>query len=120
MAKNETVRNSPAILEQDKDGFTNLQEMKDYSPANQAYTTEKVKAAFEEMEAKQVLEVKALEAMNKARDIANAAEWAFHNIMLGVKNQVSAQYGEDSSELASLGLKKKSEYKKPTGRKKKP
>jgi hypothetical protein len=69
------------------------------------------------MTAKQALEVKAIEAMNKARDIANDAEWAFHNMMLGVKTQVAAQYGESSSQLESLGLKKKTEYKKPTGRK---
>ena len=119
MAKNETVRNSPAILKQDKDGYTNLESMTDYKPANDKFTFDKVKESYALMTAKQALEVKAIEAMNKARDIANDAEWAFHNMMLGVKAQVSAQYGEDSSELASLGLKKKSEYKSPTGRKKK-
>jgi len=33
-----------------------------------------------------------------------------------VKTQVRAQYGEDSNELAALGLKKKSEKKSPTRR----
>jgi hypothetical protein len=34
--------------------------------------------------------------------------------MLGVKAQVIAQYGHDSDEVQSLGLKKKSEHKRPT------
>ncbi len=52
-----------------------------------------------------------------ARDTANAAEWAFHNAMLGAKDQIIAQYGDDSNEVQSLGLKKKSEYKASSGRK---
>jgi len=51
-----------------------------------------------------------------ARDDATAAEWAFHNAILGVKKQVIAQYGEDSNEMQSLGLTKKSEIVRP-GRK---
>ncbi len=38
-----------------------------------------------------------------------AAEWAFHNAVLGVKDQVKAQYGKDSDELQSVGLTKESE-----------
>ena len=52
-------------------------------------------------------------ALDTARDDAAAAEWAFHNAMLGGKDQVKAQFGDDSNELQSLGLKKKSEYKSP-------
>jgi len=33
-------------------------------------------------------------------------------MILGVKAQVKAQYGEDSDEYASLGMKKKSEDKR--------
>jgi hypothetical protein len=43
MAKNETVRNSPAILKQDKDGYTNLESMSDYKPANDKFAFDKVK-----------------------------------------------------------------------------
>jgi hypothetical protein len=117
MAKDETKRNSPAILKADKNGFTNLEGMIDYKPANEAYTYEKVKAAYDLILSKQALEVKATEAMNVARDIANSAEWAFHYMMLGIKKQVAAKYGENSSQLESLGLKKKTYYKKPSGRK---
>ena len=44
-----------------------------------------------------------------AYDSAVAAEWAFHNAMLGVKEQVRAQFGADSNEVQALGLVKKSE-----------
>jgi hypothetical protein len=37
--------------------------------------------------------------------------------MPGAKDQVAAQFGKDSNEYQSLGLKKKSEYAKATGRK---
>jgi hypothetical protein len=34
-------------------------------------------------------------------------------MMLGVKTQVVAQYGDNSDQVQALGLKKKSERKKP-------
>jgi hypothetical protein len=37
--------------------------------------------------------------------------------MLGVKEQVIAQFGKNSDQLQALGLKKKSEYKAPAARK---
>ena len=51
-----------------------------------------------------------------ARDKLAATEQRFHKQILDVKTQVRAQYGEDSNELAALGLKKKSEKKSPTRR----
>ncbi len=38
----------------------------------------------------------------------------FHDYMLGAKDQVKAQFGSSSNELQGLGIKKKSEYDKPT------
>ncbi len=46
-------------------------------------------------------------------DAAVAAEWRFHEAMQGAKEQVIAQYGKSSDQVQSLGLKKKSEYKRP-------
>ncbi|MBI3363815.1 MAG: hypothetical protein HY033_02795, partial [Ignavibacteriae bacterium] len=53
------------------------------------------------------------DALKAKRDAAVAAELAFHQAMLGVKEQVIAQYGKNSDQVASLGLKKKSEYRRP-------
>ena len=55
-------------------------------------------------------------ALAAARDAAVAAEWAFHNAVLGSKTQVDAQYGENSDQRQSLGRKKKSERARPTRR----
>jgi hypothetical protein len=62
-------------------------------------------------------ELAAQVALETARDAAAAAEWEFHNIMLGVKTQVMAQFGDSSDQVQALGLKKKSERKMPTARK---
>lgn len=61
--------------------------------------------------------IQAEAAAEAKRAAANAGEWEFHNAILGAKVQVEAQFGSDSDELASLGLKKKSEYKTPSRRK---
>jgi hypothetical protein len=53
-------------------------------------------------------------AFAAARDASLAMQWEFHDAILGVKNQVKAQYGANSDEVATLGLKKKSERRSPT------
>ena len=39
------------------------------------------------------------------------------DLMLGVKDQVTAQFGRDSNEVQSIGLKKASERKAPQRKK---
>lgn len=113
MAKDQTKRIEPKILESDKYSAAALQKLNDYNPPNAKYSLDKTLAALKEMTAKQETEAQAWGAYQAARDKANDAEWAFHNLILGVKEQVIAIYGKDSDEVQSLGLKKKSEYKKP-------
>lgn len=48
--------------------------------------------------------------------MGSVAEWAFRDNILGAKVPVPAEFGEDSEELQSLGLKKKSERKRPMRR----
>ena len=52
------------------------------------------------------------EAVDAARDKLATSEQIAHGKMLGVKDSVCAQYGDDSNEYAALGMKKKSERKK--------
>ena len=59
------------------------------------------------------VEPRAQNAPDAARDAAIASQWEHHNLILGVKAQANAQFGADSDEVASLGLKKKSERKAP-------
>jgi hypothetical protein len=87
-----------------------------YAPANPAFSKCAVMEARCDVTRLRKVEADAIAALAIARLEAIAKEWEFHNFMLGVKEQVIAQFGIDSDELASLGRKKKSEYKLP-GRK---
>jgi hypothetical protein len=117
MAKNEAIRIRPVVLQADLDAQIALQAISDYKPANAAYAKTVADAKLTAMRAAQTAEVNAMNALATARDAAAAAEWEFHNIMLGVKTQVMAQYGDSSDQMQALGLKKKSERKKPAARK---
>jgi hypothetical protein len=109
----ETKRLKPALIDADESSFAALQAMAGYAPANQAYTLVAVGAAHTALQNAQAVEAQAEAALAAARDNAVAAEWQFHNLMLGVKDQVTAQFGRDSNEVQALGLKKTSERKAP-------
>lgn len=113
MAKNQNVRLSPIKLQADLDALTALNGFAVYTPANAAYAKTAVVAKQTAMKAAQDAEIAAQNALATARDAAAAAEWDFHNTMLGVKEQVIAQFGKNSDQVQSLGLKKKAEYKSP-------
>lgn len=113
MAKNQNARLRPIQLQADLDASTAIVSLPAYAPANPAYTQAAVQTALNAMKGAQQAEINAANALATARDNAAAAEWDFHNAMLGVKEQVIAQYGKSSNELQMLGLKKKSEYKAP-------
>jgi hypothetical protein len=114
MAKDETVRIRPSLLQEDRDAFSALKSLVGYSPSNTAYTINEIQTAQDDLLSKRDAEAQAQAVFDGARDDAVAAEWAFHNKMLGAKDQVIAQFGADSNELQALGLKKKSEYKSPS------
>ena len=113
MAKNETRRIPSALLSADREAFDALQGIDNYTPANAAYTTASIKALHDRMDDLQREATQAQADADAKRDAAIAGEWAFHNAMLGAKVQVNAQFGDSSNEVASLGVKKKSEYRSP-------
>ena len=116
MAKNQTRRITSAVLGADREAFDALQGIAGYAPANPAFKTEAVKAARDRMDDLQREATQAEAAASAKRDAATAAEWDFHNAMLGAKVQVEAQFGPDSEEFSSIGMKKRSDYKRPTRR----
>jgi hypothetical protein len=117
MAKDETKRLKPEVIDKDKKALIAAHTFPEYSPWNEDYKLDKVDAKKLAMELAQADEVKAKVAYETARDTANGKEWVFHNAILGIKEQVIGQYGHNSDEYQALGLKKKSEFKKPGGRK---
>jgi hypothetical protein len=117
MAKDQTKRIAPAQLQADLDALTALNGFAVYTPANTAYAKTAVTAKYTALKSAQDAELAAQVALATARDAAAAAEWEFHTAMLGVKEQVIAQFGKSSDQVQALGLKKKTEYKKPAARK---
>ena len=116
MAKDETKRLRPAILQSDRDTLAAIGGITGYAPANAAFTLSKLQTSGSAMDAAQETETQAAGQADAARDDATAAEWDFHNAILGAKDQVRAQFGADSNEWQSLGLVKKSEFAKPAAR----
>ena len=113
MAKNQNERVRPAVLQADLDALAAVQALGNYVPANAAYNQTKVAEQLAVIRAAQEKERAAQAALDAIRDDTAAAEWDIHNFALAVKEQVIAQYGKNSNEVQSLGLKKKSEYKAP-------
>lgn len=116
MAK-QTNRLRPAQISDDEDGLAALEGMAGYAPANQAYTVAAITAARAALQRAQTAEAQAEAALAGARDNSVAAEWEFHNLILGAKDQVIAQFGRNSNEVQALKLKKASERKAPQRKK---
>ncbi|MCE2997921.1 MAG: hypothetical protein ACK5RG_12660 [Cyclobacteriaceae bacterium] len=105
-------RLSKTIAENNVVAFNKLRIIADYAPNKEETSKELVTLLFNQM-----LDAKRMEADAEVKwkaQRANAVdlEWRFHNTMLACKAYVVAQFGPDSNEVESLGLKKKSEYRK--------
>ncbi|HEY0426550.1 MAG TPA: hypothetical protein VGC76_01970 [Pyrinomonadaceae bacterium] len=107
-------RLSPKDRQADLDAYAALESLANYRESNPAFSKANAASAKTAMQTKQTVEVQAKAAYDTARDDAADEEWAFHDVMLNVGIQARAQFGNDSNEVQSLGLKKKSEYKKKT------
>ena len=116
MAKDQTKRIRPATLQADRDALAAIAGLTGYAPANTDYTLTKLQNSGGAMDDAQEIETQKQGDADAARDDAVAAEWDFHNTILGAKAQVKAQFGDDSNEWQSLGQTKKSEFAKPSAK----
>ena len=116
MAKDQTRRLQPSILKTNHDTLAAIAGIAGYTPANPGFTLAKLQAAGSAMDTAQQTETQKQGEADAARDDAVAAEWDFHNAILGAKDQVKAQFGADSNEWQALGQTKKSEFAKPAAR----
>ena len=114
MAINENKRLSRNILQQNNTSYATLQTINNYQPANKIYDKAAGNTLYTQMQTAQTKLAQTEAALKSVRDELIAAEWSFHKYMLGVKDQVRAQFGASSNELQGLGLKKKTEYKRST------
>ena len=103
-------------LQADRQAVNGIQLLVDYEPRNIAYSVAKLQELNRAMEFAQQAELRANQAQAIARDLAIAAEWATHDFLLGAKTQMVAQYGVDGHELQLVGLKRKSDRRRPARR----
>jgi len=121
MAKDQTKRLAPNIIQEDKAAVAAIATMAPaYAPSNALYSQANLASALAAMTGSQSVEVQKVADAAAARDAATGKEWAFHNAVLEAKKQVMAQYGSDSDQVQAIGLKRKSEYKKPAAKTKPP
>lgn len=111
MADPKTRQLSPPELQDDLDSFAGLEGVTGYTPANEAYTVAKGTVLKTNMQASEAAEIQKYNDWQAARDKKVGDQHDFRDFNRNAKIQVKAQFGEDSDELAALGLKKKSEYK---------
>lgn len=104
-------RLSKKIIQQDREAYAALKGITNYNPSNPAFELTEVAGSEQEMNTKQTEEIQKQAIADAARDASADSEWDFHDMILGAKTQVKAQFGVDSDEYASMGMKKKSEYK---------
>jgi len=112
--QNTSRRLAAQLLDQDIDSLNGFNTIQGYSTKRQEATPEALQQTYQAMLALQQAETEKLALYRAAADAARLAEWEFHNTILAMKEVVRGQYGADSDEAQSIGLKKKSDRKRPT------
>jgi hypothetical protein len=113
MPKDRTRRLKPSVLAADRESLTALANISNYNPSNPAYAVTALNTLRTDLDSAQAAETQALAAAATARDSATAREWAFHDAIVGMRDQVVAQFGRDSDQAQTVGRKKESERKAP-------
>jgi hypothetical protein len=103
-------------LDTDRAALLALKDLQDYAPVNAAYSAESLVTLDETLSRAEQATLRAKKALQAARDAEVAAARQFHGAMIIAKSAVIAQYGNDSPAVQAIGLKKKSEHKRPVRR----
>ncbi len=112
-----TRRLSRQTIVQDTTSLHGLQTINNYTTTRADATEENLQTAYQTMLTLQQVENEKLALYRAAVDAARLAEWEFHNGVLAMKEVVRGQYGSDSNQAQAVGLKKKSERKRPSRKK---
>jgi hypothetical protein len=112
-----TRRLRPQLIDQDIDSLHGLQTISTYETSRADATVANLQQAYQAMLITQQAETEKLTLYRAAADAARLAEWEFHNAVLAMKEVVRGQYGSDSDQAQAVGLKKKSDRKRPSRKK---
>ncbi|MEI6778717.1 MAG: hypothetical protein WCK70_17595 [Chloroflexales bacterium] len=110
-------RLAPSIIAADRSILMALQGMSDYQPHNSTYSVATMQQYESSMTQAQQAVIRLQEALEQARVVEIETSHAFHEAILGAKDQVIAQYGPDATAVQIIGLTRKSDHKRPTRRK---
>jgi hypothetical protein len=116
-SQNTTRRLTPQVISQDVTSLHGLQTIRSYDTTRADASVAKIQQAYQAMLAQQQAETEKLALYRAAADAARLAEWEFHNAILAMKEVVRGQYGSDSDQAQAIGLKKKSDRKRPSRKK---
>ncbi|BAY25166.1 hypothetical protein NIES2100_49720 [Calothrix sp. NIES-2100] len=115
--QNTTRRLRPQFISEDVTSWHGLQTISTYETNRADASAAKLQQAYQAMLAQQQAETEKQALYRAAADAARLAEWEFHNTVLAMKEVVRGQYGLNSDQAQAVGLKKKSEYKRPSRKK---
>ena len=105
-----------ATLDADIAAIGAIADYPEYAPYNPAYSAAALQARVLRLLAAERAELIAREAYELARIERIAAGYDVHEGGLGLKTAVLAQFGPDARIVKAVGLKPKSEYKRPRRR----
>ncbi len=110
----------PDVLKTDRTAFMAIEHFSDYVSHNSTCSLAELARLRERMEQAQNNELLTRNAADAARDAAVVAEWEFHSAVTAARQQVLALYGDDSDNVSAIGLKKRSERRRRSGRRSDP
>lgn len=116
-AQDKTRRLPPQAISQDITAWHGLQTVSTYDTTRADASVAKLQQTYQAMLAQKQAETEKLTLYRAAADAARLAEWEFHNAVLAMKEVIRGQYGSDSDQAQAVGLKKKSERKRPNRKK---
>lgn len=105
-----------AVTDADTSALIALQDLQGYVAVNPAYSIEELTRLQDVVLRSAEATLRARKALAAARNAEIAAAREFHDAILGAKAAVIAQFGASSQAVQSIGLKKKSDRKRPTRR----
>jgi hypothetical protein len=101
------------------DSLVGLQTLPHYQPRNPELSIEMLTERARKMEEARQVEARIQKELAIARDNSIAAEHEFNEGIMASKDEVRTQYGRDAQALQLVGLKRKSERRRPVRRAKK-
>ncbi|MEH1938821.1 MAG: hypothetical protein V7L01_01200 [Nostoc sp.] len=112
--QDKTRRLPSQSISQDITSLHGLQTISTYNTTRADASVTNLQQAYQTMLAQQQAETEKLTLYRAAADAARLAEWEFHNAVLAMKEVIRGQYGSDSDQAQAVGLKKKSDRKRPS------